>query len=223
MKRLLLAFGIISVACTPNQDLFAQKWTAGLRTGFTQDNLQFNDQFAQGSNLMWHNQAFVDYRFSKKWELELGIGFNQLKNDRTFQDSGEPTAVFFQDWQTKYLTLSLNMKYYFLQKGKWEAFGLAGLGSTKDWSTAHLSHTGVLKPNSMFSNILGESKEETKWLRLSNINAGAGVNYNLSSHLQLSGLFQVSYKADLNNTYYGSSVNQNDFFPVVLIGLGYRI
>jgi hypothetical protein len=104
------------------------------------------------------------------------------------------------------------MKYYFLQTGKWEASGMAGIGSTKAWTRAHFSYTGVVTPNSLYAGIPPERKEETRWLRLSNLNAGVGVNYNITSHIQLSSLVQVSYKADLN-TSYGSSVNQNDFFP----------
>lgn len=170
---------------------------------------------------MWHNQVFLNRRLGKHWEAEFSIGFNQLACNQTYRDSQEPTAVFFSDWETRYLKFSLNMKYYFLQKRKWETFGLAGLGSTKIWSEAHSSYTGTLRPNSMYAHMPSEYKEETRWLGLSNINMGAGVNYNLTSRLQLSGLFQVSYKAS-GNTFYGSTVNQNDFSPALLAGIGYR-
>ncbi len=220
MKKILVAICLLGTVTIPSQELAAQKWAAGLRTGFTQDNLQLNDQFDQGSNLMWYKQAFLNRRLNKHWEIELAVGHNQLSNDKTFVLSNEPSAVFFQDWKTDYLTLSLHAKYYFFQKGKWEGFGMAGLGSTKVWSNYHAYYTGTLTqtPHEHFS---GEGTVETSWLRLSAITAGAGVNYNLTQHLQLSGLVQVSYKADLNADY-GSSVNHSDFYPVAAVGIGYR-
>jgi hypothetical protein len=58
MKKFLLAFGIISMAWASCQDLFAQKWTAGLRTGLIQDNLQLNDQLAQAQTLCGTTRLF---------------------------------------------------------------------------------------------------------------------------------------------------------------------
>ncbi len=197
----------------------AQKWTAGLRTGASQDNFQFNDQFAQGGNLMWSNQVFVDRRLGKHLELEASATYSQLNASNSFPDFVEPSVTVYQSWQTKNLSLAINIKYYLLQKRNWEVFGLAGLGTSKKWSHYQQNFSGTIPAHFVYSNTEGE--EHNPWPILSSFNAGAGLNYKLTQHLQLSGLFQLSYKAGAD-TYFSSTVNQNNFAPALLAGIGYR-
>jgi hypothetical protein len=210
----LMAMLLLSAAATN-----AQKWSAGYRTGISQDNFQFNDQFAQGHNLIWNNQVFVNRQLTNRLELELTIGYSQLKHGKSFTDIPESQVTIIQTWETKFLTAAVNIKYYFWQKKNWEAFGSAGLGSTKRWTHYKQDYTGTpILPQNIPGR--GEGNDDSQWPHAPFLSIGTGLNYNLNTHLYLSGLLQLTYKSD--GTVFASTVNTNNLSPALFIGAGYR-
>ncbi len=209
-KVLLLSTAILCITAIS----YAQKWSAGYRTGLQQLDLRLSNKPFGKDNMLWHNQVFLDRKLTKRLEAELTLGYSYKNNGSTSSSFFDGPALINTTSQTSTLTAGLYLRYYICQHTRLQVFGQAGITSYKSWTNYQgLSYDMLDSAPNYFS-----GTQNSGIIIAHTVAAGIGFNYKLNHHFYLNSLFNLDY-----NTQGPQRLTDNSSFsPSVYAGIGFR-
>ena len=215
MKTKLTILSLLFSFLLPSKSSYAQKWSAGYRTGIGMRNLNLTYEYDFKSyNLDWNNQVFLNKRMGKRFELEVSLNYNRRVYSDTFSyDRNGSFVTVASKTIINNLNPALTGRYFILQRQRLTLFaqlGISFLDPKVNYSSVESTPGSPDKYNSYNWN----SFALFRWLI-----PGLGANYNINRQLYLNASLNIPYQGDVSQP---GEQHHNEWGANLYAGVGFR-